>query len=377
VSHRSLFGRFLAADRLHFGAHSHHLWPDVTLEAQNRAWQDAALHADRKWDVIFGEVVPEAQRHVAGRLGLPDPGTIAFAPNTHELVSRLVSALPRPVRLLTTDGEFHSFRRQAERWEEHGIARIDWIPVQPFASFPDRFVAAAGGGYDVAYLSHVFYDSGYAVPDLTALVSALPADPIVVVDGYHGFMALPTDLRDLASRAFYLAGGYKYAMAGEGVCFMHCPPGVVERPVDTGWLAGFAELEEHRGSVAYAPGGGRFWGATFDPSGLYRFNAVQRLLDNVGLDVPAIHGHVGRLMEAFVCGLQGDSRLGELTPAWGSVPERGHFLTYVSDDAAVLHDRLDEEGVLCDRRADRLRLGFGIYHDERDVDTLLETVRRM
>ena len=39
-----------------------------------------------------------------------------------------------------------------------------------------------------------------------------------------GFMARPTDLSDIADRAFYLAGGYKYAMAGEGCCFLHCPP---------------------------------------------------------------------------------------------------------------------------------------------------------
>ena len=48
-----------------------------------------------------------------------------------------------------------------------------------------------------------------------------------MIDGYHGFMALPTDFAAIAGRAFYLAGGYKYAMAGEGVCFMHCPPGYV------------------------------------------------------------------------------------------------------------------------------------------------------
>ena len=29
-------------------------------------------------------------------------------------------------------------------------------------------------------------------------------------------MALPTDLQRVAPRVFYLAGGYKYAMAGEG-----------------------------------------------------------------------------------------------------------------------------------------------------------------
>ena len=41
VSH---FSRFLGTepDRLHFAAHSHHPWPDVTRDAQVQAWDDAA-----------------------------------------------------------------------------------------------------------------------------------------------------------------------------------------------------------------------------------------------------------------------------------------------------------------------------------------------
>jgi hypothetical protein len=35
-------------------------------------------------------------------------------------------------------------------------------------------------------------------------------------------------------------------MAGEGVCFMHCPPGFARRPRDTGWFAAFGALEKAR-----------------------------------------------------------------------------------------------------------------------------------
>jgi len=374
VTYRHWFSSFLQADRLHFAAHSHHPWPDVTRGAHEQAWSDAAAHVDHKWEVVFGEVVPEMQRHVASRLGLPDPATVAIAPNTHELVTRLVTSLPQPVRILTTDGEFHSFRRQAERWEEERLAVVDRISVEPFATFPERFATAAEDGHDLVYLSHVFYDSGYLVPDLVALVGALPLDPVVVVDGYHGFMAVPTDLGAVAGRVFYVAGGYKYAMAGEGACFMHCPPGVVSRPVDTGWFAGFAALSGERHGVAYPAGGGRFWGATFDPTPLYRFNAVQRLLSAGGVDVAAIHNHVTELMGRFVAELGADHPLGELIPGWGAVADRGHFLTFRSPAAEQLHDSLAADGAVTDRRTDRLRIGFGLYHDEGDIDTLIDIV---
>jgi selenocysteine lyase/cysteine desulfurase len=117
LSFKRLFSRSLGADpeRLHMAAHSHHLWPDSSFDGQVECWNDAARLADRKWDRIMDEVWPEAQGHVTGELGTHDPDSILFAPNTHELLVRLVAAAPRqagrPLRVLTSDGEFHSARR--------------------------------------------------------------------------------------------------------------------------------------------------------------------------------------------------------------------------------------------------------------------------
>ena len=100
---RSHFSRFLDAepDRLHFAAHSHHPWPDVTRDAQIQAWDDAARLVDDKWEHILGPVLEEFRAHVAGHLNLPDPSTIAVAPNTHEFLKRILSCLPddRPIRI--------------------------------------------------------------------------------------------------------------------------------------------------------------------------------------------------------------------------------------------------------------------------------------
>src|SRR5690348_17524612 len=95
------FSRFRAADpgRLHFAAHSHHPWPDATEAAHDRYWRDSATLADRKWQKVMEEVVPAAQGHVARLVGLPDARQVAFAPNTHEFVTRIYSCLDpsRPV----------------------------------------------------------------------------------------------------------------------------------------------------------------------------------------------------------------------------------------------------------------------------------------
>jgi selenocysteine lyase/cysteine desulfurase len=379
---KARFSRFLGAlpGRLHFAAHSHHPWPDISFDAQQRAWLDAAAWMDAKWERIFGEILPRSQAHVARLLNLPDPRSVCFAQNTHELVMRLLSGIERaPLRVLTTDSEFHSFTRQLRRLEDAGIASVERVAVEPFETFPTRFAdAMATHPCDLIYFSQVFYNSGYAIENLPALVAAVRRPTtLVVIDGYHGFMALTTDLSAIANRAFYLAGGYKYAMSGEGACFMHCPPGYVPRPLDTGWFAGFAALGNRVDEVAFPTDGLRFLGATFDPTGLYRFNAVMDWLLAEGLTPGRIHTHAWTLQATFLNALMKQPPTGfataELLPA-GPQP-RGNFLTFRHTRAADICKRLHAQNVVTDYRDDRLRIGFGLYQDDADVAELLERFR--
>ncbi len=57
------------------------------------------------------------------------------------------------------------------------------------------------------------------------------------------------------------------------------------------------------GSVGYAADARRFLGATFDPSALYRFNAVQRILKQHGLTTAAISAWVTALQEQLIASL--------------------------------------------------------------------------
>ena len=156
--------RNAAPARIHLAAHSHHYWPDAACAAQARVIADAARLADDKWSLIFGELIPRVQRGIAKILALPDPATIAFAPNTHDFVMRLFSALPhdRPARVLTTDSEFHSFTRQARaaggRRPRHRRARRDRAVRRVSRRASRR--AARHGGHDLVFVSQVFFNSG-------------------------------------------------------------------------------------------------------------------------------------------------------------------------------------------------------------------------
>jgi selenocysteine lyase/cysteine desulfurase len=393
ASYKFLFAKALGSDteRLHFAAHSHHLWPDVTLDAQIACWQDGVQLADRKWDKVFGEVYPAAQKNVADELGLPDPTSIAFSPNTHELLVRLFSAYPvqdRPLRVLTTDGEFHSFRRQGARWAEQRRMNLTKVACEPFDSFDDRFVEAARAGapdgepWDVIFLSHVFFKSGRIfnrLEDLAALAS--PEQTWVVVDGYHSFRAIPVDLSAVAERIFFMAGGYKYAMAGEGCGFLHAPHAYAQRPEVTGWFAEFGELQAPSvGAVGYTADANRFLGGTFDSTGVYRLNAVFDMHRREGLTTADVCEKVDalsrRLLDAVADGKAGRLSEAEILNPMGNGP-RARFVAFRHPQAQAWKKALMEANVVTDVRDDVLRAGIGLYHDEPDVDAFCEAARQL
>ena len=381
---KHLYSRFLEADpeRLHFAAHSHHLWPDVTRTAQLAYWDDCARLVDRKWERIFGEVIPEAQEWIASWIGTAQPGQVVFAPNTHELVSRLLSCFDarRPLRILTTDSEFHSFERQARRLVELGLAHLQRVPTQPFDSFEDRFCSQLlRSRYDLVFFSSIFFNSGLGPKNLQRLVrKARQSSSAVVVDGYHSFGSVPIDLSGIRDDLFFVAGGYKYVQSGEGVCFMHVPQGTDLVPANTGWFAGFDTLESGA-DVGFPQDGMRFAGSTFDPSGIYRFNAVMEMFRELGLDQAGITSHVNRLQKYFVSRLD-PSGLDKGRLVDSASCRRGSFLAFEMGDAeqaALWMSGLKEKNVVVDARGSRLRFGFGIYQEEADVDELIHRMESL
>lgn len=382
TSYKIFFSEFLKKHigYLHFAAHSHHFWPDVTREAHLRYWELSSEHSDRKWEYIFGGVIPDAQRNIASLLNLKNAKRIAFAPNTHELVFRLLSCLPlkSPVRIVTTENEFHSFSRQILRLEQEGWVEVHRINADRLAEDRQSFVmefceAIQRHKPNLVFFSHVFFDSGLALEnyEIQQIVDACEEDGFICIDGYHAVGAIPVDLSALEGRIFYVGGGYKYLMAGEGAAFMVLPDKVL-KPRFTGWFGSMEHLGHAGDVVAYSEGGMGFLGATFDPSGLMRLNAVFHLLQENDLTFQSIHERVVHLQSFFLNHLN-ETRLSEYPVIKHPDATHGHFLTFpipLPDFPDVL-SFLEEQKILIDHRNYRIRFGFGLYHDEGDVQELL------
>ena len=385
---KKFYSRFLNGHegKLHFAAHSHHFWPDVTREAQIEYWDDCAKTSDSKWEKVFSDVIPKAKSHIGRILNVKDQEQIVFAPNTHELASRLLSLFvgSKKLRILTTTSEFHSWRRQILRLKELPEVSVTMVSTEVREELLSKLKAELQKAPDIFYISQVFFDSGYALTDqeILELNQACSPSTIMVVDGYHGFAAIPTDLSQLEGKIFYLAGGYKYGQGGEGAGFMLVPKGNW-RPANTGWFAEFGELTRPSGSeVGYTNNGMAFMGATQDPSGLYRFNASWDLFTKNGMDVKFIHEYVRGLQLEFIKLLPEnflqDQKLSSIYD--GTLNWHGHFLTFESesDDLAERTEKsLKQLGIIIDRRGKRLRFGFGLYQNHQDVLELIDRLKKL
>lgn len=291
---------------------------------------------------------------------------IALGQNTHELVTRWLSALPLldRRRLITTDGEFHSIRRQVDRLAEEGVAVVN-VPARPAETLVDRLIASLDSQTLCAMVSTVLFETAEIVPGIDALASACRRDGIpLLLDAYHHLNVVPFDLHSAGlDDVFVTGGGYKYCQLGEGNCFLRVPPDSRLRPVLTGWFAEFDALEESgQKRVVYGKGAAAFGGATYDVTSHYRAAAVFAFHEQQGLTpdrLRSISRHqVGLLKSEF-------ERL-DLSPSVARVEpmpddRRGGFLAIRAASAKDIAHRLRERGVHVDARGDILRMGPAPY----------------
>ena len=369
------YSRFRVADRLLLTGHSHQAWPDVARDGLVAAFDDAAEAVDDKWERAFAQA--ERVRD-ALRGWLADPGAeIALAESTHELLVRLLSGLglsgARP-RLVASDGEFHSLRRQLDRLAEAGVEVVR-VPAAPVDTLAERVAGAVDDRTAAALISTVLFESSRIVPHLAAVADACRRHGAeVVLDAYHslGVMALPIHDLGLAD-AWVVGGGYKYLQFGEGNAYMRLPSHADRvRPVVTGWFAEFGELAERErpDRVTYAPGWQRFAGATYDPSSNYRAARVARFFADHGLTPALLHASYRHQRGVLTAAFDALDLPDEVVTRDRATPSGGFagFLALRSPRAGQLRDLLHARGVMTDSRGDVLRLGPAPYLSDAQLE---------
>jgi kynureninase len=378
---RAEYQRFLRPGRILLSAHSHQAWPDVAREAQARYFDDAAEYVDDKWEQAVLPLLGRVGERVLVRMGYPKTDRIAFGKSTHELLFRLITALPlrtKP-RIVTTSGEFHSMHRQLRRLEEEGV-EVVWVDASERAGLGARIAAALDERTSLVAVSGVFFEDAALLDGLpTVLARAKAVGALALVDAYHAFDVVPIATDE---DSFVVTGGYKYAQFGEGLCWLRLPSNVALRPIYTGWFAHFESLAHERGSsapTAYDASGSGFSGSTFDGSAAYRAEAVLDVFDRHGLDLPTLRAtslaQTDRILQWFSSSALRRRGAVAATPA---APElRAGFVSLelpTGLSASAVVTALRERGVFVDSRGKRLRIGPAPYLSDDEIDRGLALV---
>jgi kynureninase len=357
------YTRFRVGERILLTGHSHQAWPDLAFEAQQQAWLDTAEHVDDVWEKAFDKA-NDVRRGFA-RLLDDTPERIALAQNTHELVVRFLSALPlgkRP-QLVTTDGEFHTIRRQLDRIAEEGIEVIK-VPAAPVSSLAERIAVTVDDRTAAVLVSAVLYANAFIVPNLRAIQEACErVGAELLVDAYHALNVVPFSLiEEGLQRAYVVGGGYKYCQLGPGNAFLRFPENSDLRPVVTGWFSEFTALTRTPVSarVGYGSGPARFAGATYDFTSHYRAAAVFRFFEHQKLTPHKLRALSQHQIEILSGGSRNDAI--------------GGFLAVPAQRAEKLQKALRKQNIWTDYRGDMLRLGPAPYVTDDQLRTAVEAL---
>jgi len=217
------------------------------------------------------------------------------------------------------------------------------------------------------FLSQVFYNSGKLISKefIKSIIAKKSQQTVLVIDGYHGFCAVETDLSDIVEDIYYLAGAYKYAQAGEGMCFMTTPMNCKLRPLNTGWFAAFSDLENKSNDVSYDNSGLRFASSTLDFSTLFKFNKIWSEFEKDNISYTDIIKHSKDLQKVFF------NEVDQSYLTSRELDKIGLFLCYDFKDISVAQDifeALKQNNILTDRRDARIRFSFAAYITQEEVE---------
>lgn len=373
------YSKFCVAERLLLTGHSHQAWPDRGFDGQREAWLDAAKYVDEKWELAFAKA--ERVRRGFARLLDDTGGHIALAPNTHDLVIRFLSALPlrdRP-RIVTTDCEFHTIRRQLDRIAEENVDIVK-VAGEPAIDAAEQLAEAVNHHTAAVMTSSVFFHNAHVVPRLGDVLEVCQeAGTLLLVDAYHALNVLPFSLkRERLEGAFVVGGGYKYCQLGEGNCFLRFPKDCEMRPVITGWFSEFDSLNnaDTEGPLVYGNGPARFAGATYDPTSHYRAAEVFDFFEERDLTpevLREVSQHQVRLLIRLFDALDADPDVITRDRSI-KLEDIGGFLALHSPEARTLCRQLRDRGVFADSRGDLLRLGPAPYLSDEQLKSAMDAL---
>lgn len=363
-----LFSRVLSRPEIYLANHSLGRPPDQTAldvaEAMDAWYRDM----DGAWDAWMNEI-QAFRRRTAELIGAPRADCIAPKTSAGQGLRTLLNAMiaggQRPLRIVTTSGEFDSIDFILKVYAAQGQIDLRVIAPDDTGRFrPEALLEALGEAPGLIVVSLVMFASGQVFEGIEKLVAGAHARGArVLLDLYHAAGVIPLDVAALDAD-FAIGGSYKYLRGGTGACWLYLHPRHLDGslvPLDTGWFAkqdpfGYERHDPPR----FGPGGDAFLESTPPVLPFYQARAGQML--TLALGVERLREYSLAQQLELVSALKSHG-----IPAVGGRADHGAFVIVPHPEAPELSRRLQARGVNTDARGRSLRLSPDLLNTREEL----------
>lgn len=353
----------------------------------NRSAHKPAIHNS--------EILDQARASIASFINAK-PDEIAFVSNTTDAINSFVSSISHQIKkgdeIVVTIAEHHSNLLPYIALQRSG-AKIRIVGEDDGSFSLSVFQQTLNEHTKIVAINHISNVLGTITP-LTKIINLVrkhAPNAMVVVDGAQAVAHVPVDVRKIGCDVYAFSGHKMYGPDGIGVLYISKRLHPTLRIVRIGGgnvknVAVTKEKTYHIVSPDEVGGMAMFEGGTANLANIVGLSRAVQFIRGIGYD--ELQKNDTFLMRRLLSGLKeiddvvifGPAKASERASLvtfgvrTGSIKELGDALgrrnicvRYGSFCAFPLMGRLGSEGV---------RVSFGCYNDENDVDTVLEEIRR-
>lgn len=312
--------------------------------------------------------IQDFRSEVAGLIGAGSYDSIVPKTSAGQGLRAVLNALPQPVNVVSTRGEFDSIDFILKTYAAKNCANITWVEGRgdiPLFSAED-IVTAIGPETDLVVVSQVFFSTGQVLTGLDQVISAAHgAGAAVLVDTYHAVGVLPVDMMSL-NADFMIGGSYKYTRGGPGACWLAIHPQHLATPMrtlDTGWFAKESPFSYARPEEPRLGSGGNAWMESTPPV-MTAYQAISGLRFTRALGIERLRDYNLRQQEILRAALSENG----VTCYEPSDPTGfGAFTLVPHADASGISKQLAKAGVITDARGGCIRFGPDLLNSEAEL----------
>jgi len=306
------------------------------------------------WDEWLEE--REAFRtRVARLIGAAGPDCVVPKTSAGQGLRAVLNALPGPLRVVSTRGEFDSIDLILKQYAALGRVTLQWVEPDRQGDFSvDQLIDRVKGGTDLVVVSQVMFMTGQIMAGLDRLAKVCHEyGARLLVDSYHAVGVIPVDVVQMGAD-FVIGGSYKYLRGGPGACYLYIAPEALERglrPLDTGWFANAEPFEYRRAEVpVLKPRGDAFLEST--PPVLTWYQARSGMEFTLEIAVDRLRAYSLKQLRS----LRGYLEDAGVRRMIGGDEGHGAFIAIQLEDAMRFPALLERERIVCDARGEWLRL---------------------